>query len=73
MQHKIEVNYTYGWDDACWTEETTDGVTRPLRFQTAGSAQVALDEFFDDVNGVVADGDMDIEENPNHYRIVAVK
>jgi hypothetical protein len=73
MQYKIEVIYTYGWDDACWTEETTDGVTRPLRFQTVGSAQVELDEFFADVKAAVAAGDMDIEENPNHYRIVAVK
>ncbi|HEY5504085.1 MAG TPA: hypothetical protein VIK28_02935 [Sedimentisphaerales bacterium] len=73
MQYKIEVIYTYGWDDACWTEETTDGVTRPLRFQTVGSAQKELDEFFADVKDAVAAGDMDIEENPNHYRIVAVK
>jgi hypothetical protein len=73
MQYKIEVIYTYGWDDACWTEETTDGVTRPLRFQTVGSAQVELGEFFADVKDAVAAGDMDSEENPNHYRIVAVK
>jgi len=72
MQYKIEVIYTSGWDDAEWTVET-DGVTRPLRFQTVDSAQVELNEFFADVRDAVAAGDMDIEENPNHYRIVAVK
>lgn len=72
MQYKIEVIYTYGWDDACWTEET-DGVTKSLRFETVGSAQAALDKFFANVKTAVVAGDMDIEENPNHYRIVAVK
>ena len=60
MQYKIEVIYTYGWYDACWTEETPDGVTRSLRFETVGSAQAALDEFFADGKDAVAAGDMDI-------------
>jgi hypothetical protein len=72
MQYKIEVIYTYGWDDACWTEET-DGVTKSLRFETVGSAQEALDGFFANVKAAVAAGNMDTEENQNHYRIVAVK
>jgi hypothetical protein len=72
MQYKIEVIYTHGWDDAEWTEET-DGVTRPLRFETVGSAQAALDNFFANVKAAVVAGNMDTEENPNHYRIVAVK
>jgi hypothetical protein len=72
MQYKIEVIYTYGWDDAEWTEET-DGVTRPLRFETIGSAQAALDKFFANVKAAVAAGNMDTEENQNRYRIVAVK
>jgi hypothetical protein len=72
MQYKIEVIYTYGWDDAKWTEET-GGVTRPLRFETTGSAQEALDKFFAAVKAAVAAGNMAIEENLNHYRIAAVK
>ena len=72
MQYKIEVIYTYGWDDAGWTEET-DGVTTPLRFETADCAQVALEDFFADVKVAVAAGNMDTEENHNHYRIVAMK
>ena len=73
MQYKIDVNYTYGWDDACWIEETRDGITRPLRFETVGSAQAALDGFFAEVEDAVAAGNMDTEKNPNHYRVVAAK
>lgn len=72
MRYKIEALYTSGWDDAEWTEET-NGVTRPLRFETARHAQADLEEFFANVKAAVADGSMDIGENPNHYRIVAVK
>ncbi len=72
MQCKIEVIYTSGWDDAEWAEET-DGVTSPLRFETVSSAQVALDGFFANMKAAVAAGNMDTEENHDHYRIVAVK
>lgn len=72
MQYKIEVIYTSGWDDAEWTVET-DGVTSPLRFETSSHAQAELEEFFANVKTAVAAGHMDTEENPNHYRIVAVK
>jgi hypothetical protein len=71
MQYKIEVIYSHGWDDAEWTEET-DGETRPLRFETLDSAQVALDEFFRNVKAAVDTGNMDTEENRNNYRIVTV-
>jgi hypothetical protein len=72
MQYKIEVLYTSGWDDAEWTEET-DGVTKPMRFETVSHAQADLEEFFANVKAAVAAGNMDTEENRNHYRIVAVK
>ena len=72
MQYKIEAIYTCGWDDACWTEET-DGITRPLRFETISNAQTALDIFFANVKAAVVAGNLDTEENPYHYRIVAVK
>lgn len=72
MQYKIEAIYTYGWDDAGWTEET-DGVTKPMRFETVSHAQVELEEFFANVKEAVAAGNMDTEENYDHYRIVAVK
>ena len=70
MQFKIETLYTYGWDDAEWTEEA-DGITKPLRFQSVVSAQKALDEFFADVKEAVAAGNMDTEADRNDYRIVA--
>ena len=72
MQYKIEAVYTYGWDDAGWTEET-DGVTRPLRFETSGDAQEALEKFFTNVKAAVTAGSMDTEENRDHYRITVVK
>jgi len=72
MQYKIEAIYIYGWDDACWTEET-QGTTRPLRFQSVARAQGELNKFFAAVKCAVAAGNMDTEENPGHYRIVAIK
>jgi len=72
MQYKIEVLYTFGWDDAEWTEET-DGVTKPMRFETVNHAQVELEEFFAEVKAAVAAGNMDTQEYSNHYRIVAAK
>jgi len=71
MAYKIEARYLYGWDDAEWTEEE-DGITTPLRFKTIGCAQTALEEFFAHVRKAVIAGNMDSEENPNHYRIVVV-
>ena len=64
--------YASGWDDAEWAEEV-DGTTSPLRFDTVGEAQIALNEFFIDLKAAVAAGDMDAEENKRHYRIMAVK
>lgn len=71
MRYKIEALYTYGWDDAGWTEET-DAVTKPMRFEAVNQAQAELEEFFENVKAAVAAGNMDTEENRNHYRIVAV-
>ena len=71
MQYKIEALYTYGWDDAEWSEET-GGVTKPLRFQSVANAQKELDEFLADVRNAVAAGHTNAEENPNQYRIAEV-
>jgi hypothetical protein len=70
MEFKIEVLYTYGWDDARWTEEGPDGVTKPLRFKSTDSAQEGLNDYFLEVRKAVAVGNLEKEENPNHYRIV---
>lgn len=71
MQYKIEALYTYGWDDAGWSEEN-DGATKPLRFQSIECAQTELDEFLADVKEAVATGYMDTEADRNDYRIVVV-
>lgn len=71
MRYKVEMKYLGGWDDAGWTEETDEG-SKPLRFESVRKAQAELDDLFADVKAAVASGDMDIEENPNDYRIVEV-
>ena len=73
MRYKIESLYTYGWDDACWAVWTPeDEEEKPWRFETISEAQEALHELFSEVKTAVAEGNMDCEENPEHYRIVAV-
>ncbi|HAO99690.1 MAG TPA: hypothetical protein DCQ83_06555 [Fibrobacteres bacterium] len=72
MSYKIELRYLYGWDDAGWTEEK-DGVKEaPLRFGSFDEAQIALNEFFDDVSAAVMAGNIDQEKNICDYRIAKV-
>ena len=66
------MKYFSGWNDAGWTEET-DSENKSLRFDSMQQAQTELEKFFAEVKAAVASGDMDIEENPKDYRIVAVK
>lgn len=71
MLYKIEMRYIYGWDDAGWEEgDGDDAELKPLRFHSRSEAQTAINEFLADVKDAVAAGDMDMEENPNDYRIV---
>ena len=63
------MKYFYGWDDACWTEAIGDE-DRPMRFESVQEGQIALEVMFAHVKEAVASGDMDIEENPDDYRIV---
>ena len=72
MQYKVEMKYFYGWDDAGWTEEPDEG-SIPLRFESVDQAQAALVDLFAEVKAAVASGDMDVEENPDDYRIVEVR
>lgn len=72
MQYKVEIKYFNGWDDAGWTEET-DSENKPLRFDSMQQAQTELESFFAEVKAAVDSGDMDSEEDPKDYRIVAVK
>ena len=45
----------------------------PMRFETVSHAQAELEEFFANVKAAATAGNMDAEENRNHFRIVAVK
>lgn len=72
MPYKIELRYTYGWDDAGWTDEV-DGKTKATRFQTVAEAQADLLEFLAQVKTAVAAGDMQFGHDSEDYRIVEVK
>jgi hypothetical protein len=71
MRYKIENRYASGWNDAGWTEEE-NGANRQLRFETKASAQIALNEFFTEVEAAVLSGNLDAEEIPANYRISTV-
>ena len=69
MKFKVELRYSYRWDDACWIDEIEDGI-KPTRFETVTEAETALEEFFVDVRTAVAAGDMDSECDRCDVRIV---
>jgi hypothetical protein len=43
MPYRVELMYSYGWDDACWTE-CSFGEERPLRFENIEQAEAAIVE-----------------------------
>jgi hypothetical protein len=69
MRYKIELKYTYGWDDAGWTDETRHKV-EPVRFASAAEAHLALREYFEFRKAAVADGNMDSDAESSGCRIV---
>jgi len=68
IKYKIELRYSYGWDDAGWTDETVHEF-KPTRFEAEASAEAALDEFFAEVKGAMALGNMESEHDLCDYRI----
>jgi hypothetical protein len=54
--------YSYGWDDACWTE-CGFGEERPLRFENIEQAEAAIVELLADVRAAVAAGHMVCESS----------
>ncbi len=72
MLYKIEIRYSYSWDDAEWTDEK-DGIITPVRFRTVNEAQAAIDQFFAEVKAAVVAGDIDTEEVRDDYRIVETR
>jgi len=69
MSYKIETKYTYGWDDAGWTDDIEE-LSFPTRFETIEDAESELAAFFERVKQAVAEGDMDSEKMRSDFRIV---
>lgn len=65
----VEALFTYGWDDAGWTEDAGGG-ERPLRFSSRAEAEDAIAEHVEDVRAAVKKGFMESEEDPRLYRVV---
>jgi len=72
MSYKIEARYTYGWDDAGWSE-SSGSRWKPLRFPTRAAAEEALREYFEAVKKAVAAGSMDREECVADFRVAEVR
>lgn len=62
---KVEHNYSYGWDDAQWTEND-----QPQRFNSKKEAEAAIREFIRDQHDAVKSGDMDEKYRRSDYRAV---
>jgi hypothetical protein len=69
MRYKIELKYSYGWDDAGWTEEI-NGEDVPVRYETVAEAQEDIAQFLANVNAAVAAGDMLFGRDAEEYRVV---
>jgi hypothetical protein len=63
MKYKIQLLYTYGWDDEC--EE-------PELFDTREKAETSIKSNLEGVKEAVALGYMDEEYDPDDYRVVEV-
>jgi hypothetical protein len=63
-RYYIEHNFSYGWDDAGWTEDE-----EPLTFATVKQAKQAIREFITEQHQAVADGDMDEKYRLCDYRV----
>jgi hypothetical protein len=62
---KVEMNFTYGWDDAGWTN---NGL--PWRFQTRAEAQQEIDELIEDTAEAASMNYMDETYSKEDFRIV---
>jgi hypothetical protein len=65
MKYKVELYFSYGWDDAGW--ENDDG---PMRFETEAEAQTEIDELINDVAEAVSLGHMTGNYRREDYRVV---
>lgn len=44
IKWRVDHNFSYGWDDAGWTEDLPDGTTVPLRFDTREAAKAEIND-----------------------------
>lgn len=63
--YKVEMQYSYGWDDAGWTEND-----KPMRFKTKAAANKEIEEFVENTNDAVARGDMECGHEISEFRVV---
>lgn len=63
--YKVEQLFTYGWDDAGWTETSWKGgveVTRPVRYSDPSHA-------WEDINNLCDQDELE-GYDPSEYRVV---
>jgi hypothetical protein len=65
MKYKVELNFSYGWDDAGWEDDD-----KPTRFDSIEEAQAAIDELITDVDEAVKLGHMTEGYRKDDYRVV---
>lgn len=65
---KIEMEFTYGWDDAGWM--TGD---KPTRYGSEAEANEAIDEFIREVESAVREGYLESGHSRDEFRAVEVE
>jgi hypothetical protein len=68
MQYKVEMQFSYGWDDADWHQPDDS----PWRFDTKEEAQKEIDFFCEEMNAKRGSAERRAGEmyDPNDYRVV---
>lgn len=67
MKYRVERYYSYGWDDAGFSEDDI-----PMTFDSVEAAQAAIDDSIEAQHTAVAQGCMTCAEAPSDYRIVPI-
>lgn len=73
VRYKVEMNSTFGWDDAEWTESDGDEPSRPMTFASRADAFREIFVHCKDCREAVARGDMDSAPEPVDFRVVPVE
>lgn len=65
MKYKVERLFSYGWDDAGWSEDD-----KPMRFDSIQEARADIEETCQMTEDAVSQGDMDTPWRSDEFRIV---